>query len=80
MEHRQVGVGPLLPPHEDAAEAMQPGVSALDDPTASAEPGLALERLRLLAAGANVGGEAELARELTHLGVVVAAVEAEPLG
>jgi hypothetical protein len=26
-----------------------------------------------------VGGEAELGRELTHLGVVVAAVEAEPL-
>jgi hypothetical protein len=54
-------------------------VGALDDPAAGAEAGLAFERLRLLAAGADVGGEAELARELVHLGVVIAAVEAEPL-
>jgi GDSL-like Lipase/Acylhydrolase family len=79
MKHCQVSVGPLLPANEDAAEAMQPGVGALDHPAAGAEAGLAFERLRLLAAGANVGGEAELGRELTHLGVVVAAVEAEPL-
>ncbi len=58
---------------------MQPGVGALDDPAAGTEAGLTLERLRLLAAGADVGGKAKLARELMHLGVVVAAVEAEPL-
>jgi hypothetical protein len=54
-------------------------VRALDDPAASAEASLALERLRLLAAGADVGGEAELGGEPVHLGEVVAAVEAETL-
>jgi hypothetical protein len=54
-------------------------VGALDHPAAGAEAGLALERLRLLAARADVRGEAELPGELTHLAVVVAAVEAETL-
>jgi len=54
-------------------------VGALDDPAAGAEAGLALQRLRLLAAGADVAGEAELGGELAHLVVVVAAVEAETL-
>ena len=52
---------------------------AFDDPAAGAEAGLALERLRLLAAGADVGGEAELGAELVDLGIVVALVQAEPL-
>ena len=55
MEHREVGVGALLPADEDAAEAVEPGVGALDDPAAGAEAGLALERLCLLAAGADMG-------------------------
>jgi hypothetical protein len=42
--HRQVRVGPLLPTHEDAAEAVKPGVRALDHPAPGAETGLALER------------------------------------
>ncbi len=79
MEHGEVGVGPFLPADEDAAEAVEPGLGSLDDPAAGAEAGLALERLRLLAAGADVGGEAELDGELVHLGVVVALVQAEPL-
>jgi hypothetical protein len=48
-------------------------------PTPGAEAGLALERLRLLAAGADVGGEAEPGGQLVHLGEVVALVQAEPL-
>ena len=79
MEHREVGVGAFLPAGEDAAEAVEPGVGALDDPAAGAEAGLAFDCLRLLAAAADVGGEAELVGELVYLGVVVAAVEAEPL-
>jgi hypothetical protein len=54
-------------------------VRAFDDPAAGAEAGLALERLRLLAAAADVGGEAELGAELVDLGIVVALVQAEPL-
>ena len=79
VEHREVGVGAFLPAGEDATEAIQPGVRALDDPAARSEAGLALERPRFLAAAANVRGEAELFEQLAHLVVVVAAVEAEPL-
>ncbi len=54
-------------------------MGAFDDPAACSEAGLALERLRFLAAAADVGGEAELVEQLTYLVEVVAAVEAEPL-
>ena len=79
MEHGQVGVGAFLPAGEDAAEAIQPGVGAFDDPTAGAEAGLALDRLRFFATAADVRSEAELLGEFAYLVVVVAAVEAEPL-
>ncbi len=79
MEHREVGVGAFLPDGEDAAEAVEPGVGALDDPAAGAEAGLALERLRLFGAAADVGGEGKLLRELADFFVVVGDVEAEPL-
>ena len=79
MEHGEVGVGTFLPAGEDAAEAVEPGVGAFDDPAAGSVAGLAFERLRFLASADDVGGEAELGGELAHLVVVVAAVEAEPL-
>jgi hypothetical protein len=79
VEHGQVGVGPLLPASEDAAEAVEPGVGALDDPATGTEAGLAHDRSRLFAASADVGGEGKLGGELVHLGEVVALVEAEPL-
>jgi hypothetical protein len=79
VEHREVGVGAFLPAGEDASEAVEPGVGAFDDPAAGAEAGLAFDRLRFLAAAADVGGERELLAEVTHLVVVVAAIEAEPL-
>ena len=72
-----MGVGVFLPADEQAAEAVEPGVGALDDPAAGAIARLVLERVGLVAAGADVGGEAELAYELVHLAVVVAAVEAD---
>lgn len=78
MEHGEIG--PFLPADKDATEAVELGVGALDHPAPRAEAGLALERLRLLAAGADVAGEGELGRELVHLGVVVALVQAEALG
>jgi hypothetical protein len=79
VEHREVGVGAFFPADEDAAEAIEPGVGALDDPAADAEAGLALERLRLLGAAADVGREAELVGELADFVVVIAAVEAQSL-
>jgi hypothetical protein len=79
VEHRQVGVGAFLPADEDAAEAIEPGVRTFDDPAASAEAGLAFDRLCLVAAAADVGGERELLAEVAHLAVVVGRVEAESL-
>jgi hypothetical protein len=79
VEHGEVGVGAFLPAGEDAAEAIEPGVGALDDPAACAEAGLALDRLCLVAPAADVGGERELLRELADLLVVVGGVEAESL-
>src|SRR5215218_6370493 len=79
VQHREVGVGAFLPAGEDAAEAVEPGVGAFDDPAAGAEASLALDRLRLFAAAADVRGERELLRELVHLRVVVALVETESL-
>lgn len=79
VEHGEVGVGAFLPADEDAAEAMQPGVGALDDPAAGAVAGLAFDRLRLFAAATDVRGEAELGAEIAHFAVVVGGVEAEPL-
>lgn len=79
MEHREVGVGAFLPAGEDAAEAIEPGVGALDDPAAGAEAGFALDRVCFLAAAADVGSERELGGELADLLVVVGGVEAEPL-
>lgn len=74
VEHGKVVLALLLPADQDAAEAVEPGVGALDDPAAGAEAGLVFERLRLLAAGVDVGGEAELGYELVDLGIVVALV------
>ena len=79
VEHGEVGVGSFLPADEDAAETVEPGVAAFDDPAAGAEACLALERLRLGAATADVRREAELGRELVYLRVVVALVQAEAL-
>ena len=79
VEHGEVGVGAFFPAGEDAPEAVQPRVGALDDPAAGAEAGLVLDRLRFFAAAADVRGEAELGGELVDLVVVVAAVEAQPL-
>ena len=74
-----MGVGSFLPAGEDAAEAVEPGVAAFDDPAAGAEAGLAFDRLCLFAAAADVGGEREFLGELTDLVVVVGGVEAEPV-
>ena len=79
MEHGEVGVGAFLPAGEDAAEAVEPGVGALDYPATGAEASLAFDRLRLVAAAADVGREAELVDEVAYLVIVVAAVEAQPL-
>lgn len=79
MQHRDVGVGSLLPPDEDSPKAIHPAVRSFDDPAARFVAGGALDlALRLTAAG-NVSGEAELVDERVDLGVVVALVETQAL-
>jgi hypothetical protein len=79
VEHGEVGVGAFLPAGEDAAEAVEPGVGAFDNPAAGAEAGLAFDRLCFFAAGADVRGEAKLLGELVHLRIVEALVQAQSL-
>jgi len=69
----------LRPADEQRPVAVEPGVAGLDDPAPGTPAGRAQLALDLFAAGADVGGEAALADELAHAGVVVAAVEAERL-
>jgi hypothetical protein len=54
-------------------------VGAFDDPAAGSEAGFVLDRVRLFAAAADVGGESELLGEVTDLAVVVGGVETQPL-
>lgn len=79
MEHGEIGVRAFLPAGEDAAEAVEPRVGALDDPVAGAEAGLTFERLRFFAPAPDLGGEAELLCEIAHLAVIVALAEAQLL-
>ena len=68
-------LGFLRPADEEAAEAVE-----LDHPAAGAEAGFALERSRFFTARADVGAEAERVGEFVDLGVVVALVQAKPMG
>jgi len=58
VEHGEVRISAFLPADEDASKAIQPGVGALDDPTARAEAGLAFDRLRFVTAATNVNANA----------------------
>src|SRR5262245_17140114 len=79
MEHRDVGVGAFLPADENSAESIHPAMGPLDDPAPRFNAGGLLDRLRLLASAADMGGEAELLREGPNFVIVVALVEAETL-
>src|SRR3954470_3221287 len=78
VEEREV-IGRLLgPTDQDAAEAVEPGVCSLDHPAACFGSGMTLG-LGLLAAGAQMQGEAERRGQGTRLVIVEALVEAEVL-
>lgn len=69
----------LGPADEDAAVAIQPGVSGLDDPAAGAPPGSANLFGKLLPACADVRGELVLGDQVANFGVVICLVQADPL-
>jgi hypothetical protein len=69
----------LRPADEERPVAVQPGVASLDDP-APRTPARCVQLVPdLVAAAADVRCESLPADELVHPGVVVAAVEAQPL-
>src|SRR5262245_20396016 len=80
MQHRNVGVSPLLPAHKDATEAIQPTVGPFNDPASSFAAGGALDLYWVNTASTDVPREAELVDDAVDLGVVVALVQAEMLG
>src|SRR3712207_4865155 len=78
VEHAEVGVGPLLPADQDAAEAVEPGMGALHNLTACFAASFPFGR-DLLAAGAEMKREAELLGQCTRFVIVIALIKAEPL-
>src|SRR5215210_7173807 len=78
VEHGEVVGGLFVPADQDGAEAVQPGVRALHHPAPGFGSRAALGA-DLLAAGAQVQGEAELLGQGARLVVVEALVEAEVL-
>lgn len=69
----------LGPADEDAAVAVQPGVAGLNDPSPGFPVGVVGLEVDLLTASADVRDEALSEPELTDVGVVIAAVQAQPL-
>ena len=78
VEHAEIGVGPLLPADQDAAEAVEPGMGALHNPAACFATSFPFGR-DLLAAGAQMKREAELLGQRPRLVIVIALIKAEPL-
>lgn len=79
LEQGEVVVVLLRPADEKRPVAVEPGVAGFDDPAACPPAGRAELESDLLAASSDVRGEAARDREFVHPGVVVAAVEAQPL-
>jgi hypothetical protein len=79
LEQGEVVLVLLRPADEERPVAVEPGVAGFDDPAPRAPARSAELVLDLLAAAADVRREAALAGELVHPGVVVAAVERQPL-
>jgi len=79
VKHREKVVSLLLPADQEAAEPVQPGVRALDDPSARAVAGDGTEIAGLVAAALDVERVAVLLDELPGVGVVVPLVAAEVL-
>lgn len=65
---------------EEATKAVHPTVRAFHHPAAGAEARFSFERDCFFTPGADVGGEAKLGHDVTHVLVVIAFVQTPPLG
>ena len=78
MEQGEIIGGLLAPTDQDGAEAVEPGMGALDDPAARFGPGLALG-LPLFAPGAQMQGEGKLLGQFPWLAIVIALIQTQVL-
>src|SRR5512143_412683 len=79
MQKGQVVLGFLIPAHQNAAEAVQPAVTALYHPPTRFLAGRARHRLSFHATRTNVSREAKLLQDGANLIVVIAFVQAQAL-
>src|SRR3954452_22950690 len=79
MKHSDVVLCFLVPTDENGAEAVEPTMGPLHDPTPRFDTGLAFYVLPLLTSTVNVSGKAELLHQVTDFVVVVTFVHAHPL-
>src|ERR1035438_162663 len=79
MKQTQEILGLLLPPRQNAAEAVHPTVRPFDNPPASLEAGLMLDGLRFLSTGSDMCCVAELIRQFSGFVVIVPLVQAHSL-
>ena len=76
MKQTQVILSLLLPPRQDAAEAVHPTVGAFHDPSSGLEARLAFERLGLFATASDMSRVPELLRQVSGFFVVVPFIQA----
>src|SRR5262245_40618056 len=79
MQKAQIVAHFLVPPDQDAPEAIHPTVCAFYHPPPGFAPRLCLQRLGFFPPCPDVGGEAKLLQEVSHLVIIVAFIQAQPL-
>jgi len=78
MEQGEIIGGLFAPADQDGAEAVEPGMGALDDPAARFGLGLTLG-LPLFAPGAQVQGKGKLLGQFAWLAIVIAFIQTQVL-
>src|SRR5262249_56593187 len=79
MQQGNIVLGLLAPADQDAAETVHPTVRPLYHPTPRLGTRLPFHLLRLVLFRRDMGCEAELVRDVLHLVIGVAQVQAQPL-
>ena len=80
MEQAEVVGGFLLPADEDAPEAVHPAMRTFHHPPPCLKPQLLFQRLGFISPRTDMGGKAKLCQQPPDLLIVIAFVEAHPLG
>src|SRR6266487_1068136 len=79
MEKGEVVLRFFIPANQETTKAIHPGMCPFHHPPTSFEAGFPFERLRLFPTRPDMGGEAEVVKDVAHLLVIVSLVQAHPL-